>query len=110
MMTTKHEIEVPGLPEGWKPVAYRRVSYGDTYLVSSGEIHRYWGETETLAAFMVIEKIKPRRIVFEETNEYFKLGQSGHYFHEQSRTFGFTSSALAVHLGYKIWREVKEGE
>lgn len=34
----------------------------------------------------------------------------GYYFLAHSRTFGFASSAAAVHLGNKIWRKVKEEE
>lgn len=59
---------------------------------------------------LIVTEIKPRRIVLEETNEYFQKGQSGHYIDEHSRIVSFTESAADWHCTYKIWREVKEEE
>jgi hypothetical protein len=62
----KHEIEIEGLPEGWRAVAWRRLKNGDHYLNDKGEIVR----NEALIIFaLIVEKIKPRRIVLEETEE-----------------------------------------
>lgn len=59
----KHEIEIPGLPEGYRAVAYRRLENGDFYLNEQGEIV----ENYALTIFaLIVEKIQPRRIVEEE--------------------------------------------
>lgn len=66
----KHEIEIPGLPDGWprewKPVAYR--------IGEIGEMADYEGCICKLTArtpynVMIVEKLQPRRIVLEETEE-----------------------------------------
>ena len=66
-MTTeqKHTITIPGLPEGWRAVAYRRPVSGEYYFYND-DIQR--GTTGS-GQFLIVEKIKPRRIVLEETDE-----------------------------------------
>ena len=61
----KYEIEIEGLPEGWKPVAYRRPVFGEYYFYND-DIQQ--GKTGS-GQFLIVEKIKPRRIVLEETEE-----------------------------------------
>ncbi len=59
----KHEIEVPNLPEGWEPVAYRVPEIGEYYFGSKGitlarvQFDNLW---------LVVRKKQPRRIVLEE--------------------------------------------
>lgn len=63
----KHEIEIPGLPRGWRAVAYRRLENGDFYLNEQGEIV----ENYSLTIFaLIVEKIKPHRIALEETGRW----------------------------------------
>lgn len=58
-MTTKHEIEVPDLPEGYRLVSVN-IKQNDRYRNDDG--------TSTIAGYdLIIEKIKPRRIVLEDT-------------------------------------------
>lgn len=65
-MTTKHEIEIPDLPDGWRAVAYRipveDVDY--VFIAYRNEVQLCDWETKTYKA-LIVEKIKPRRIVFE---------------------------------------------
>ena len=35
---TKHTIDIEGLPEGWKPVAYRKPVKGEYFLSTIGTI------------------------------------------------------------------------
>lgn len=100
---TKHEIEIPELPEGWKAVAYRVPA-----------VHEYIFDQEagivvksilrTPIIRLIVEKIPPRRIVLEETEkDNFKY------------TNGFYANQVlgnGIHIvdQPKIWREVKEGE
>lgn len=60
---TKQMIEVEGLPEGWKPLAFRKPVAGEIcwspnmgIYTADFHVHPCW----------IIEKIKPRRIVLEE--------------------------------------------
>ena len=67
-MTTKHEIEIPDLPEGWRAVAFRIPVGGVDYvfITSMNEVRLCDWETKTHKA-LIVEKIKPRRIVLEDT-------------------------------------------
>lgn len=60
----KHEIEVPNLPEGWEPVAYRVPEIGEYYFGSKG-ITLARVQFENL--WLVVRKKQLRRIVLEET-------------------------------------------
>lgn len=66
-MTTeqKHLIDIPGLPEGWRAVAYRRPVSGEYYFYND-DIQQ--GKTGS-GQFLIVERIKPRRAVLEETGE-----------------------------------------
>lgn len=58
-MTTKHEIEIPDLPDGYRPVSVS-IKQNDRYRNDDG--------TSTIAGCdLIIEKIKPSRIVLEDT-------------------------------------------
>lgn len=67
-MTTeqKHTISIPGLPEGWRAVAYRRPVFGEYYFYND-DIQQ--GRTG-LGQFLIVEKIKPCRIVLEELGHW----------------------------------------
>ena len=60
----KHEIEIPDLPDGWEPVAYRVPEVGEYYF-GSGGIRLARIKFENL--WLVVCKKQPRRIVLEET-------------------------------------------
>ena len=64
----KHEIEIEGLPEGWKAVAYRvpvdkieHVLTDDCEIILANNIR---------FPCLIVEKIPPRRIVLEETGRW----------------------------------------
>lgn len=61
----KHEIEIPGLPGGWRAVAYRRPISGEYYFYNDGIQQGKTGSGQ----FLIVEKINPRRVVLEETEE-----------------------------------------
>ena len=67
-MTTerKHLIDIPGLPDGWRAVAYRRPVFGEYYFYND-DIQQ--GKTGS-GQFLIVEKIKPRRIVPNRTDSY----------------------------------------
>lgn len=68
-MTTeqKHLIDIPGLPEGWRAVAYRRPIEGEYFFDKNGGISL--AGKDLYSSGLIIEKIKPRRVVLEETGE-----------------------------------------
>ncbi len=94
----KQEIEIEGLPEGWKAAAYRQPYAGDYYL-RSGEV------TQTLRdlddGYLIVQKIQPRRIVLEETDQDKIIST------EQVFKFNDNDTRVSIH-SKKIWREVKE--
>lgn len=61
----KHEIEIPGLPGGWRAVAYRRPISGEYYFYNDGIQQGKTGSGQ----FLIVEKINPRMVVLEETEE-----------------------------------------
>lgn len=96
-MTTeqKHEIEIPGLPEGWRAVAYRIPNFGEYYVDSSEKITEYRGGHGFKK--LIVERIKPRRIVLEETEEK----------HLGCQTLYIDDTEFMI-MTDKVWREVKE--
>ncbi len=98
----KYEIDIKGLPEGWKPVAYRRTLQNEYYLTNRG-VEKAPYNLDNL--WLVVEKIQPRRIVLEETEE-FREAVKGE-FCEQEDGFIFSMIRDSVGYKYKIWREVK---
>lgn len=101
MTEQKQDIAIPGLPEGWRAVAYRRLENGDFYLNEQGEIV----ENYALTIFaLIVEKctelaptIKPRRMTFEFVVEVTK-----------DNTAYFSSEHGYVCFDNKWWRLVEE--
>ena len=94
---TKQTIEVE-VPEGWKVKEYRMPNKGDYF----------WHQNRVCVASssfidqrLIIEKIKPRRVVLEETNEVNATLPGSTY---EPQWFG--SICLVNHP--KIWRLVEE--
>lgn len=102
-MIKKYEIEIEGLPEGWKPVEYRPVKEGEDYFCF-GAIQQ--AKFDSSAPALIVEKIKPKRIVLEctgeirrpEVGEYAQYGDSFTLCRDQDR-WG---------CEHEIWRKVKE--
>lgn len=64
----KHEIEIPDLPEGWEPVAYR-YAHSNEYVLSDGSIEQIRQSIiETSTKRLIVRKKQPRRIVLEESD------------------------------------------
>lgn len=60
-------IEIEGLPEGWKPVSYGWPKKNVDYVFDGVGVKLFIGKEDH--ALLIVEKIQPRRIVLEETNE-----------------------------------------
>ena len=87
-MTTKHAIEIEGLPEGYE---VSEVTLHDNFMEIGSEGY--------VSAVIKLEKIKPRRIVLEETEEVADTTQF------------MNTGDVQLHIqGNKIWKEVEEGE
>lgn len=101
---TKHTTKIEGLPEGWEPVAYRRPQRGEHYIERNANV--CLAPYDCLDSFLILERIKPRRIVLEETNETRKA-KPGEYYEFQG--LHFNNNDYETMGAYNIWREV-EGE
>ena len=89
-------IEVEGLPEGWKAVAYRRPYPQEYILKSEGAMKvRIRGEQP----WLIIEKIKPREITLVETDV-----ETDPLLYQQIRIDGL---CILMLMHNKIWR-IKE--
>ena len=103
MTTTKHKIEIPGLPEGWKPVAYRPVKPGE-YIAHTGGVEQ--SLTGAMASYLVVEKIKPKRVILEATGEI-RQPEAGEYV-QHNGNFCLCRKPERWGCEHEIWREVKE--
>ena len=100
----KYEIEIEGLPKGWKPVRYDipKINEFILYDDSIADIAK-----DITVPCLIIEKIKPRKIVLEETTEL-RIPNPGEW-------YCTSNGSIARCNGIKyspsvIWREVKEEE
>ena len=91
----KYEIEIEGLPEGWKPVAYGVPRIGEYVFINGGVAE--WGRGNRDDQLIIVEKIQPRRIVLEETEEK----------HLGCQTLYIDDTEFMI-MTDKVWREVKE--
>ena len=89
-------IEIEGLPEGWKAVAYRRPIKGEQYLHQAIIWKAFINEGYPC---LIVEKIKPRRIVLEEISK-----------EEYHRLFNDERCSDIYNMRGSYWREVKETE
>jgi len=106
-MSKKYEIEIPGLPEGWRPVAYRSVRPGEHVWHAGGVEQSLCGSR---ASYLVVEKLKPKRIVLEDTGE-FRRPAAGDYVLGNGGSFSKCNVPHAWgDTKCEIWREVKEEE
>ena len=90
----KYEIDIKGLPEGWKAVAYRAPLIHENYL-SCNVVEK--ANSNLLNFWLVVEKIQPLRIVLEETEEK----------HLGCQTLYIDDTEFMI-MTDKVWREVKE--
>lgn len=105
-MTTKHEIEIPYLPEGWEAVAYRHIRSDDEYVLIEGEI-RVACNVNKLYEQLIVKKKQPRRIVLEETGEFRQVDYGEYYF---SPTHNSVSLWVAMHKSRLIAKIMNEIE
>lgn len=101
-MTTKHEIEIPDLPEGWRAVAYRTPQRNEYYLADEGVIQAAFNH---LKQWLIVEKIKPRRIVLEKTGEV-RRALPGEWCENEKGEIWYSPTRVGV--DHKIWRVVEE--
>lgn len=91
---TEQTIDVTGLPEGWKAVAYRVPTNGETCWHQNFGIYT---ATVSLTQCFIVEKIKPHRVVLEKTEEK----------HLGCQTLYIDDTEFMI-MTDKVWREVKE--
>jgi len=88
----KHTIGIPGLPEGWEPVAYDYAVKNDYVLIGDEVvIATHTHRTKSL----IVKKKQPRRIVLEEIPD---------------DLVSESYSGTCVRIGNKWWREVNESD
>ena len=104
----KYEIEIPDLPEGWMPVSYRQAKNGEYYF-DIDMVNKCDFTNITQNSYLIVEKIKPRRIVLEETSE-FRESENGEWAEESDGSIFKWNFACNSSAKYKIWREVKDSE
>lgn len=92
----KQTIEVEGLPEGWKAVSVDATGCNfDNGLTS-------------YPARLKVEKIQPRRIVLEETEEERSVSYGDWYEDDHGRVKQWLNKDYGSSRCVKIWKEVKE--
>lgn len=99
-------IGVEGLPKGWKAVAYRVPQHNEFILCDEGVMQAINGLIKHKSPGLILEKIQPRRIVLEETNEYRQVND-GEWYENSTSGFAIWRGRESISR-FKIWREVKE--
>lgn len=103
----KQEIEIEGLPEGWKAVAYRCPESGEYYLENNGIVIKHTGCKQKFP-WIIVEKTQPRRIVLEETEEERSVSYGDWYEDDLGRVNQWLNKDHGSSRCVKIWKEVKE--
>ena len=99
-------IEIEGLPEGWKAVAYR-VPKGNIEFVFIENVVREAKPQDKKC--LIVEKIQPRRIVLEETNEERRICYGEWYESQEGKLMRWPYGGKTDGK-HRVWREVKETE
>lgn len=101
---TEQTIDVTGLPEGWKAVAYR-VPKGNIEFVFIENVVREAKPQDKKC--LIVEKIQPRRIVLEETNEERRICYGEWYESQEGKLMRWPYGGKTDGK-HRVWREVKE--
>lgn len=56
-------MKLPGVPEGYRPLAYKKPEPGELFLGENGEVFEATDRAYT-AMFLVIEKVEPLKVPF----------------------------------------------
>ena len=104
----KYEIEIPDLPEGWRPVEYRQAKNGEYYF-DIDMVNKCDFTNITQNSYLIVEKIKKRSLILEETGEIRKV-KYGEYYDNGDIVSAWSVKAHGSENKYKIWREVKDSE
>jgi len=105
-MTTMQTIEVEGLPEGWKAVAFRKPLENERYINRLGDVDMCTGGYANVPV-LIVEKIQPRRIVLEETAEVRKVKRNEYYIDRKGNLAFWSINCESIEK-YNIVREVTE--
>lgn len=105
-MTKTHNIEVEGLPEGWRAVAFRVPSYGESIIDFSGDLRTVAGLYQQPR--LIVEKIKPRSIKVENTGEI-RQPREGEYVYNNGNLC-LCRKPERWGNEHQIWRVVEEVE
>ena len=97
-------IEIEGLPAGWKAVAYR-VPKGNIEFVFIENVVREAKPQDKKC--LIVEKIQPRRIVLEETNEERRICYGEWYESQEGKLMRWPYGGKTDGK-HSVWREVKE--
>lgn len=101
-------IEIPEVPEGWKPVAFRLPLEGEDYITIDGELVRHAVGRKS-GPRLIVKKIQPRRIVLEEAGrDYprqgdFVLDENGAFFR-----WGTTNQGSYKYQVFKVIEDTGE--
>lgn len=103
-------IEIPEVPEGWKPVAFRPRLPGEPYIKYDGSTVIENDNTPSNGNLkLIVKKIQPRRIVLEEAGrDYprqgdFVLDENGAFFR-----WGTTNQGSYKYQVFKVIEDTGE--
>ena len=102
---TEQTIDVTGLPEGWKAIAYRIPLENKDYILDGEQVVLCcWASSRD---YLIVEKIQPRRIVLEETNEERRICYGEWYESQEGKLMRWPYGGKTDGK-HRVWREVKE--
>jgi hypothetical protein len=105
MTTDQHTITIPGLPKGWRAVAYRIPVKDVDWILFGGHVVKCDFNPLT-GEYLIVEKIP--RLTIERTEKNFEEGDSGHAV--INNHIIYIDRASYERTGLKIWRVVESTE
>lgn len=100
------EIEIEEIPDGWKPTAFRKALAGECYLNYCGKAVQ--AKYDTVLRWVILEKIEPRRITFEDTGEI-RTASYNEFYEDSDGYINRWQLRDCRSMGeYKIWHKIEE--
>lgn len=99
-------IEIPEVPEGWKPVAFRPHLPGESYISLNGALIEADQDKSNGSPRLIVKKIQPRRIILEDAGE--AIPEYGDFVLEKGGAFYRWGTANQGTYKYQVFKVIED--